>query len=192
MTKSTNLTEITTNVTVGMDEVVSVFISQYETNLFDKKDQLSGKIKQAKAALKGLDASLVSSINRSDYEMTNSVIGIVSKVEDVLISWKNGRVKVSTIGINVDIKSTDKSDDYRSSMSKTVHVLITKQDEDEYETLTSELSSLTEELTEVMQLVKSVSRKERQVRGEISKRKLQESGLSSLLEDDSMLALVQL
>jgi len=66
------LTSMTSDVNVGMDEVVSVFVSRYETQLFDKKDELGKNIKTVKGELTDLDKRLIASVNKEDYNNTIS------------------------------------------------------------------------------------------------------------------------
>lgn len=192
---STNSTavSVTSNVNVGMDEVVSVFVSQYETNLFNEKDRLSDKIKQIKQALKSLDESLVRSVDQSHYESTNEVLGISSIVEDVTVSWSKERNAVPSIVVQVQISNDDHDGGYTArGFGKNFRVEIVTENVAEYEKLTGEKDDLSSELANIMGLIKSVSRKERQIRGQISAKKLKEAGAESLLNDESILALVQL
>jgi hypothetical protein len=193
---------MTSDVNVGIDEVVSVFVSQYEDNLFAKKKELSAEIKRVKKEITALDKRLIADVDRSEYDITVPVLNLKSKVEDVSIIWKgeededdysSRKVKVSSIVISIEIEDKDKdSDGWRNSITKRVKSKISKTDENLHTALLKEQSSLSSELTEVLGLIKSVSRKERQVRGRISAKKLEASGYEGLLNDSEMLALVQL
>ena len=188
--------QITADVNVGIDEVVSVFVTQYEDNLFDKKKELSGKIKVTKKAQTDLTNRLKTSIDTSSYNTTIAVLGLKSKVEDVNVNWGekdySNKRTVPSIKVDVEITDTDKTDRYHSSMTKHFTFDIPKVDVDQYNSNKTEIESLSAELTEVMGLIKSVSRKERQVRGRISKKKLESAGYEDLLNDSEMLKLVSL
>lgn len=189
--------QITADVNVGIDEVVSVFVTQYEDNLFDKKKDLSKKIKELKKTQNDLTKRLETSIDTNSFNTTIAVLGLKSKVESVEVSWGDSeyskRRSTPSIKVSVEIKDTDKSEDrYHSSMSKTFSFDISKVDVDQFNNNKTEIESLGAELTEVMGLIKSVSRKERQVRGRISKKKLESAGYEDLLNDSEMLKLVSL
>ena len=188
---------LSTNVNVGMDEVVSVFVSKWEKSLFERKKDLSDKIKQVKDDLKIHTTSLENSVDTSKYEMKIPELGIASTIDSVNVSWadrdeKRSKDNKSEIIVRVEIADTANSDRWRSTLDKKFITPISKADVKKHNDLEDELSDLNGELIEVMGLIKSVSRKEREIRGAIAERKLQESGLQSLLEDDSMLQLVKL
>lgn len=185
------------NVNVGIDEVVSVFVSQYEDNLFDKKKELSGEIKRLKGELSDLDKRLKGSVDTKQYETKVPVINISSKVEDVDVRWKGDdshydKIKKSVVRVSIEVSDNDDNDRYSSSFTKRVDIPVTNADQKLHDSLTSDLEGANSELVEIMGLIKSVSRKERQVRGRISAMKLEESGFADLLESPEMLQLVQL
>ena len=196
------LQAMTADVNVGIDEVVSVFVSQYEDNLFAKKKELSSEIKRVKSEVKSLDKRLIGSVDRTVYDIKVPVLNLTSKVDEITIVWKGDedeedyrsrKVKTSSLIITLEIKDEDSDGDrYDRSMNKRITTKILKTDENIHTALLSDLSGLSGELTEVLSLIKSVSRKERQVRGRISARKLEESGYEGLLNDKEMLKLVQL
>lgn len=191
---------ITANVNVGIDEVCSVFVSQYEDNLFAKKKDLSAQIKSLKTDIKDLDARLVNSIDTAQYDITVPVLNLTSKVDDISVVWKGDKedsyssrnIKVSSIVVRIDVEDSDDTDRYKSSLTKSVNVTISAADEKTHNNLETELSDANGELVEVMGLIKSVSRKERQIRGRISAKKLEESGFEGLLTSPEMLKLVEL
>ena len=190
------LAEISTNVNVGIDEVVAVFVTKYENGLFDRKDEISRLIKAVKADQKALDKKLVE-IDVSEYEIKKiPVLNVQSSVSSVDVQWNsadNENDKDSpVVRIRVTIRDLDTKDRYSDHMSKSVYVPISKPDIKLFVSNKAELADLNAQLLEVMTLIKSVSRKERQVRGKISEMKLAESGLKGLLTDNNILSLIQL
>lgn len=182
------------DVNVGMNEVVSVFVSKYEDGLFAKKDELSKKIKQLKAELVALVKSVELSVNKDQYTTTISLFGLSSKVTGVEIVWNetNYRIKeknVITVTVGLFDNSSDR--DY-PAFSKTFTTKLSKQDVDRHTELENDLESVNGELMEVMSLIKSVSRKERQIRGRISEMKLEQSGFSDLINNPEMVKLIQI
>jgi len=184
--------QMSSNVNVGLDEVVSVFVSRYETQLFDRKDELSKNIKTVKDELEDLDKRLKKSINTSEYETSIKVLNITTHVEDVTVGWD--KKKGDFITVEIEVKDNDKNEDRWSSSSFTKYkkVKISKSDSTTHTELSDKLEVLKSELAETMVLIKSVSRKERQVRGRISEMKLQESGFAGLLDSPELTKLVEL
>lgn len=182
------------DVNVGMNEVVSVFVSKYEDSLFAKKDELSKKIKQLKAELADMTKQLESSVNKDQYIMTISLLGLSSKVTGVEVIWNvtsyNYKEK-NTINVSVGLFDNSSDRDY-PAFSKTFTTKLSKQDVDLHTELEADLESVNGELIEVMNLIKSVSRKERQIRGRISEMKLEQSGFSDLINNPEMVKLIQI
>ena len=83
------LSRLTTDVNVGMEEVVGVFVSQYEETLYNRKDELQDEIKRLKKELSTLDKALLEQYNqtRANYDMTNSVLGIKAEMTGVDLVW---------------------------------------------------------------------------------------------------------
>lgn len=172
---------------VGMDEVVSVFVSKYEDNLFDRKKDLSDQIKELKSKRENLEKKVQKSVDVSVYEFTNEVVGIESKVDKVDVNWNDNKLI-----IRLNVNDTSKTRSYGGTFSKSINVDIEESVTLVYKSLTTDIDELSSELLEVMGLIKSVSRKERQVRGRISELKLKESGYDNLLQNEEMLKLIQL
>jgi hypothetical protein len=183
---------MTTDVNVGMTEVVSVFVAKYEDGLFAKKDELSKRIKETKKDIADLVANLEGSIAQSVYETTIPVLGLTTKVSSVTVNfdghYSNKKpVIVTTVGV-----FDNSSDSDYASFSKTFLTDIPAEDVALNKSMKVELEGLNAELMEVMGLIKTVSRKERQIRGKIAEMKLEQSGMSEMLANPEMLKLVQL
>ena len=191
-TPTSALSLIQTNVNVGMDEVVNVFVSKYEDGLYVKKDDLSSKIKVVKREIETLDKTLISNTSTSQYETSVVSLGLVSKVESVKVIWATEHEKLNKINININIKDIDSKSSYGNSMTKTIVVEIGQTDVVQHKTLLDDLQRLNDDLMNVMNEIKSISRKERQIRGKISEMKLEQSGLNELLNNKDMLSLIQL
>lgn len=190
MTEKNLVESMSANVNVGMDEVVSVFVSRYETALFEKKDDLSDKIKTIKKEQEDLDNRLINSIDKSQYEMTIEPLNVKSNVHEVRVVWSKDTSP--TIKIDIVLKDAAKTGGYHSSLSKAISVKVGKKDISVHDEAVKRLDDLNAELMDVMTKIKAVSRKERQIRGKISEMKLKESGFEGLLENPEMVKLVQL
>lgn len=187
----TAIQQMSSNVNVGLDEVVSVFVSRYETQLFDRKDELGKNIKTIKSELEDLDKRLIGSIDTNPYGITIAVLNITSVVDKVGVEWGK-KPEDNRVTIHIDVKDNDKSDRYSHSFSKRVTFPTSSKDVKIHDKLNDDLENLKTDLAEVMGLIKSVSRKERQVRGRISEMKLKESGFAGLLDSPELTKLVEL
>lgn len=186
------MTAMTTDVNVGMNEVVSVFVAKYEDGLFAKKEELSKRIKSVKGNMADLVKELEESIDQSKYATEIPMLGLTTKVSSVTVKFDgtyNSKKPIVEVSVGVYDNSSDR--DY-PSFSKTFMFDIVKDTVDLNNSLKIELETLSAELMEVMGQIKSVSRKERQIRGKISEMKLEQSGFADLLSNPEMLQLVQL
>lgn len=183
------LSAMSSDVNVGMDEVVSVFVSRYETQLFDKKDEVGKNIKTVKAELADLDDRLVAAVDKDQYNTSIISLNISTKVDGVNVNWGK---KENYVNIEIEVKDNDKTNRYSHSFTKNVKLAILDGDVKKHTDLDDTLENLKTDLAEVMGLIKAVSRKERQVRGRISEMKLQESGFAGLLDSPELTKLVEL
>lgn len=192
MNTKTNLTAITTDVNVGMNEVVSVFVAKYEDGLFAKKDVLSSSIRGVKAHLSQIDSDLIKSVHAEDYDAEVPKLGLSFKMGDVAIQWE-GNYNTPKNTLVVEVEMFDKSNERNhASYTKRHHITIDKAVIDDRQETKDQLEQLNADLLEVMSLIKTVSRKERQIRGRISEMKLAESGLSELINNSEILQLVKI
>jgi hypothetical protein len=186
------ISAISSNVNVGMNEVVSVFVSKYEDGLFAKKAELSAKIKAIKADLKQIDADLVLSVDPTKYDQSVPVLTMLFKLVETSVHWEP-TYNIPKNMLVIDVGMIDSSiHPTRSQYTKRIYQdisvdVVTKHDEAQ-----SQLAVLNGELMEVMGLIKLVSRKERQIRGRISEMMLAESGLADLLDSSELLSLTQI
>ena len=192
MTQLTALNQISANVNVGMDEVVSVFVAKYEDGLFAKKDELSAAIRTLKQEMGDFDKTIIESVDPSEYDAKVPTLGFTFKMGEVSIRWeKNWQGEANTYTISVDMYDSSAKRDgavFTKSIVKPIPSKIVKQREE----VKKALEDKNAELMEVMSQIKSVGRKERQIRGRISEMKLAESGFSGLLDNPEMLQLVQI
>lgn len=195
MTKNlptSSLTAMTSNVNVGMNEVVSVFVAKYEDSLFAKKEALSISIRDVKAHLSSIDNALIKSVNPKDYEATVPKLGLEFKMGDVSVHWEADYCHKKNTLV-VEIEMFDASDSRNHASYTKCHAIPIQPSviADRAETQ-DRLAQLNADLLEVMTLIKTVSRKERQIRGRISEMKLAECGMSELINNPELLQLVNL
>ena len=186
MSNSNLVSEINTNVNVGMDEVVNVFVSKYENGLYEKKDSLSKQIKKVNMEIDGLEKEVKGGIVNGDYECEIPILGIKSKVKKKEVERGKKRICVK-VEVTDDVKGYGGID-----TSKNIYVNLDLDDVMSYKEMIKKRDGLKDELTEVMVDIKGISRKERQIRGKISEMKLKDSGFEGLLNDMDMLKLIEI
>ena len=195
MTQNTQmaaLSAMSSNVNVGMNEVVSVFVSKYEDGLFAKKDDLSAKIKVVKREIDQFDTDLLKSVDSTQYDASVPSLGLTFKMGDVRVCWE-GNYNTPKNTLSIAVEMFDRSNDRQhATYTKMIHQAISADVVSDRDLAKDQLATLNSELMEVMGLIKSVSRKERQIRGRISEMKLAESGMAELLNNSEMLQLVQI
>lgn len=192
MTKS-NLPEafkqMDLNVVIGMEEVTNVFIAQYETNLHSEKSRLQTLISGFSKELTALGKTIKAGVDTKGYTSHDKVLGIIVTVKGVTVDMD---VSPPTAEIEIKVADDDKSHNYSDSFRKTFDHPIPKSLLTQTRKINTKLDAAREDLTVVLKGIGSISRKEREVRGRISKLKLEASGFAGLLEDPKMLKLIQL
>jgi hypothetical protein len=174
---------------IGINEVVSVFVSKYENGLFAKKDVLQADLKKAKKAIEDHDSVVIGTVDKRHYDAKVEALGLTFHVTDVSVSWaKNDTDYGVKKGINVSVSMRDGND--RHSWSKIVNLPLSKDQVAVHETLTANSKQIESELMEVLTAIKSVSRKERELRGRISEMQLQRAGFADLINDDGLQQLI--
>lgn len=185
------------NIVVTMDDVVSAFVSKYEAQLFARKKVLSTEIANVTTALKELDEVVRNKVDPTAYNTkTFSKFDLVAKAKDeVHIDWNSGRTSFEVVIQHVnDANAPTTSRVYygSSSINVTMYQDITVEDIEAREQNAKLLQATEREMAEILDKIKSVARKEREVRGRIAMRKIEESGYANLLDDEQLAQLVQL
>ena len=200
MSKSLNkfVKEISTNLEVGMDEVVNVFVTQYEDNLHDRKDFLQKQIKTVKKEFNDFNDDILNDVDKSLYQSENVLLGISTHVTNTTVVWnkteeykykKIANLPQSLIDISVNVMDTSNKS---LSFTKSFYVSISVSNINKHNDIKSKLSDLNTELVDILVQIKSISRKERQIRGNISKMKLEQSCYDGLLEDWNLQKLIKI
>ena len=206
MTKSTEissevLNNIENDIKVGMDEVVNVFVSQYEEGLYSKKDELSKAITAAKKAIAKHEK------DEKDVQKViaeNKYNGSIDELDAIITV---GKINIHIDSSNNYSVSTEIRDavtypcatfelkimcgDHRIG-GKSAFLPINQDYATQLVSLEEELKAVTSELTEILNLISSIGRKERAIRGKISQSKLEACGMSELITHPELLKLIQL
>lgn len=190
MNQLTAISSMTTNVNIGINEVVSIFVAKHESELFRQKHDLSERIRVVKRELEELTKKVVDAINTTWYEGNLPHLGLTVSVSKVTAHWED-HYKAKKGNVAVELLATFKCDDQRdTSMNKIVLVPISQVDRDEHDRLTALQEQLNAELLSVMTEIKQISRKERQIRGRIAEMKLEQSGQADLLNHPDLIKLI--
>lgn len=182
---------MSTNVNIGIDEVVSIFVAKHEDQLFNKKQQLSAKVRDLKKSLEDLAESMKSAVDTSKYMYKLDDLGLTTVIGSIDVLWDGDRW--SHIGPAIEIPVMFVGNKKESAeFTKDVYVPIAEADIASKKALDVELELASAELADVLAQLKAISRKERQLRGKISEMKLEQSGMGELLNNPEMLKLVNL
>jgi hypothetical protein len=186
---STNnvLGKISTTIAVGMDEVVNVFISQYEDKLHSQKNELQSDVKVLNQELEALTnnvskehiANVLSVV--ASQQITNHLFSIeVSISAEPTVNWDK---KVIEFGVYTKLKSHTVSDDRYGNHKASSEILVNIPTSAlaEYTNLIETKSDKITKLGIVNNEIRDLNRKERAVRGKISQMKLEQSGMQDLL-----------
>lgn len=181
---------MTSNVNIGINEVVSIFVAKHETELFRRKDKLADQIHKVKQALSDLTAKVVNGVDKSKYEADLPQLGLKVRVDHVHARWEGHyRCKAGNVEIEITASFVDGTE-YRQTMSKSEIIPIHPVDLEERAALNERLSALNADLLDVMTQIKQISRKERQIRGRIAEMKLEQAGQSDLLNHPDLVKLI--
>lgn len=178
-----------TDIQVSMDDVVSAFVSQYENNLYARKKDLTNDIRVVEGELSDLDKAVLKKVTGKEYANTKLPFDMTLKVGDGSIDWGSKTPQVKFV-IEIKAKKSDRY--YSNTITIPKYKKIPAGDTKTHTRLREELSELRSDLSEVLVALKSVTRKERQVRGRIAMRKLEDSGYANLMKDEELIQLVQL
>jgi len=189
MNDSKMLSNISSEVKVGMDEVVNVFVSKYEDDLYEKKNGLSKEIKMLDVEIVNEHKVLENLVDKKDYVLGSNVLNLVSEVKSLTVNVDEVKGEVKIV-VSVGVFEKDKRN--YSSLNQRIEFVINNQDSKKLFKLKNEVDNLRVELLSVMNLIKDISRKERKIRSKISEMKLKESGFETLLESKEMLKLIEI
>lgn len=176
-----------TDIQISMDDVVSAFVSQYENNLYTRKKGLTSAIRTVEENLGKFTKALHKKINGNSFK-TPLPLGLEMKVDDGTINWEQTKVDFQ---ITIE-PNTRNGRCYGNNISINKTKPIPAAQVKAHKKLQKELGSLRSDLSEVLVSLKSVTRKERQVRGRIAIRKLEDSGYADLMKDEELVKLVEL
>ena len=176
------------DVTIGIDDVVAVFVARFEQNLITKKNSLSDSIRSIKAELVSIEKQVDATVVRTDYEVSVAIINLKSKVNGVRVVWEpSHRAEHPCILVLLslsEIKGTWGS-------MKEIELPIPDKLLQDYKVQSDNLERTQAELMSVVLELKSISTKERAVRGRIAEMRLNANPSGAeLLKDPTILKLI--
>lgn len=176
-----------TDIQVSMDDVVSAFVSQYENNLYSRKSALSKDIRKLEQESANNQEKLLKTVTGEEYKGETLPFGLSYTVSSGAVDWKEKQIKFA-----IEVKEKGANSRWSSTISVSMYKKIPAAFIKEHNRINDELAVLRAELSEVLMSLKTVARKERQVRGRIAIRKLEDSGYADLMKDAELIKLVQI
>ena len=197
--KKSFIETMTADTNVGMDEVVAIFLSRYESDLFARRTQLQKDLKQAKLEIDDHIKTVIESVDQEQYGVDIPILGIKFRVSEINVVFtpnadnynERGYKNEIVLKIGLIEKGSARGEEHNAWI-KTLKTPLDKIDIDQHARLMLAKAALESELLEVNSLIKNVNVKERQIKGRIAEQKLTQAGFGDLLNDESMLQLIQL
>lgn len=185
---------IRANAQIAMPEVVSVFISKHETELYDLKAELQKKIGDLKKDIEMHTASVAKSITFKKYCGIKVLkLGLISYlVGEPNVKWVDEKVtqRIGLYNMSEDNKGAADSRDRETGFEKSYSQPILAGHLKAHTKMTDELAETSNRLASIVGQIGDMSRVERQVKARISEMRLEEQGLSGFLKDPEMQKLI--
>ena len=173
---------------IALPDIVSIFISQYETKLYEKKHDLQDAIADISKEISDHEKEVADNMKYSEFiNVKIPKLGMISGLVDgPEVSWHS-----EAIGVQIGIFKSEDDEKHRAPLFKrTYRKPIPKADLNKHEKQLEKLQVFKDELSKTLSNITDMSRKERQVKARISEQRLQEQGLESFLQDKEMLKLI--
>jgi len=195
----TFLAAMSTNVSVGFEDVVAVFVERYETKLLARQAELQAKIKQLKAAIETLVKGIKDGVDTSKYAISIPVLEMHTKVEAVEVLWgrevdRYGRptdYEANCVEIVVGFFNDDNAKDKDRCGYRRIRLPISATDSASYKGYKDAIKEAEHGLIEVNTSLKNMGRKQRQVAARLSTMKIEQAGMEGLLENPELLKLLE-
>jgi hypothetical protein len=191
---ASSMSQLSTNLQVGMEDVVNVFISRLEDDLHAKREELQTAVRNLKSKVEDLTTEQQNRSN--EVELTSfqtPFVDITQKFNEVEVSWEKSLITVDVL-TNVRSLKYETKVGYYNKEAATVEVQvqlpISSAAIAEYNQLHKDISDRTADLVKVNNELRDMSRKERKVRGVIASMKLKDMGMEDLLNEPQLLAIV--
>jgi hypothetical protein len=197
---SDSLNQINANINVGIDDVVNVFVAQYENGLILERTSNQRLLQNLSKQIKEIETFVLES--SKNFRLFSDAIGtkdlglftLTTSIDDksFLIDWEKGTIRYT---IDTKLKSnTFTGDNYNTYTSGSFYGQMTIGSTSivEYREAMAAKSRISAILAEINNSLRDVSRKERAIRGKIAEQKLTSMGMTDLLNNPQLLQLVDL
>jgi len=175
------------DIQVSMDDVVSAFVSQYEKNLYARKKELAAVIRDEEKLLDNLKEELLKRVNGDEWAKEKLPFGLKLNVSEGKPDYED-----KVVHFEIKIQNAKKDSYYHNTLTVSKTKPIPAGTLNAREKILVKLDDLRRQLSEVLVNIKSINRKEREVRGRLAMRKLEDSGYADLMNDVELVKLVQL
>ena len=177
---------------IAMPEVVSIFLSKHETDLYNQKTTLQGEITDLKKDLEMHEAKVAKAANFKQYvDIKIPKLNLITALEgSPMVDWAN-----ETVGHTVNFHNTDEKDNpwnKATGFNKVFTKPISQKHLEDYRNMVTLLSTTEGELSRTISKIGDMPRKERQIKARISELRLQEQGLEHFIEDAEMQKLISI
>ena len=192
--------ELTVDAKINLDDVVNVFISRYETDLTGRFETTQAGLKENLKCLKALDLEVLARL-KADFVVEDKVIyscfthQVSQSFGEIVINWPSKTASLQVNHVTTPLNGCKLADYYNKTEYKTsfnVNVNLYEDFCSTYDRMVGEGNVLREELMSYNQQLQQVDRKARQIKGLIAEKKLEQAGMTDLLENPELAKLIQL
>ena len=198
VTAMAGLGAMSINANVGMDEVVSIFISRLEEDLHNQRKSCQATLISKSNEIKELTTQLVSTLRVAIKSVERVVEDEFVKSTTTLnsseptVQWEYDQV-IFYVSQKFETKLPGRNN-YSGNSTNTVPVAMPIDDgiKSVYSTLMGDKSKITDRLNQIQTELRDLSRRERAVRAKVAEMKLNDAGMGDLLNNSDLLQLVDL
>lgn len=186
---------------VTMEDVVNIFVSRFENNLIARRTEVQKELQRAKVSINNMIATLREAhIACAKEELSANPMMIVKDItgcETTIDEWDKNAKHLSyqvngTFRKNTKFEFKDRWGNNEKTWEVTVRFALEEEWLKEVTMISNQRSILKQDLVAINNELQGVDRKARHIKGMIAERKLEAEGMSALLNDESMAALIAL
>jgi hypothetical protein len=176
---------VKTDTSVNLDSVVAYFISKYENGLLEQKKILSDRIREINTTtFKTLSDEVEAEVKPASYSFVNKKLGLTVKASLLMDVTRLIHHKTVLINFESSCKTNEVSIHGQKKITISAELV------QKFVDASKELSDLRTELEQTLVNLGNVSRKEREVRGQLAERTLRDAGVGELFDDEALLKIV--
>lgn len=188
------MTVVQTDFKLNMKDVIDVFLYKYEDSLHIKRALLQEELITVNSSIKELTNKVIKDV-KSLLQSSNTLrsvnlglITVTTQLDDSMtLDWDKSHVNYC---LDLNIKSNLVGCNYQTNECIGGVELISSVNYDEYQSLMTTKTYLTNKLVVINDNLHNIERKERQIKRLLTEKKLQEIGMGELLNDPSLLTII--